>query len=76
MKKNLLLIIIVILITMFATNFIIERTQERTTNEIVKAIRIEDVEMTEDGILVQLDIQGELNYYFWEDKVVVEAIEE
>lgn len=74
MNKNLILfltIIIVSLITMIITNNFVEIIKERTTNEIIKAIKVEDVEMTEDGILVELNFKGELNYYYWEDRVVV-----
>ena len=62
-KKFGYLIVIVFMILILLVNY-----NNNVTKRITKEIQVNDVEMTEDGILIQLNINGELNYYYYEDK--------
>lgn len=62
-KKFGYLIVIVFMIFILLVNY-----NNNVTKRITKEIQVNDVEMTEDGILIQLNINGELNYYYYEDK--------
>lgn len=69
-KKFILVLILVGMITLLSINSIVllVKDNNRTIDRIRKEIQVNDVEMTEDGILIQLDVDGELNYYYYECK--------
>lgn len=71
MKKEVFIILMTAMITILSMNFIIGITtdKQKTIDRIRKEIQVEDVEMTEDGILIQLNVDGELDYYYFEDEV-------
>lgn len=62
-KKFGYLIVIVFMILILLINY-----NNNVTKRITKEIQVNDVEMTENGILIQLNVNGELNYYYYEDK--------
>lgn len=63
MKENKFYYLILILFTMI---ILFINYNNNIHERIRKEIQVNDVEMTEDGILIQLDINGELEYYFYE----------
>lgn len=63
MKENKFYYLILILFTIIMLLF---NYNKNVHERIRKEIQVNDVEMTEDGILIQLDINGELEYYFYE----------
>lgn len=67
-KKFILVLILIGMMTLLSINSIVllVKDNNRTIDRIRKEIQVNDVEMTEDGILIQLDIDGELNYYYYE----------
>lgn len=71
MKKEVFIILMTAMITILSMNFIIGITtdKQKTIDRIRKEIQVKDVEMTEDGILIQLNVDGELDYYYFEDEV-------
>lgn len=71
MKKEVFIILMTAMITILSMNFIIgiATDKQKTIDRIRKEIQVEDVEMTEDGILIQLNVDGELDYYYFEDEV-------
>ncbi len=62
-KKFGYLIVIVFMILILLINY-----NNNVTKRITKEIQVNNVEMTENGIVIQLNINGELNYYYYEDK--------
>ena len=62
-KKFGYLIVIVFMILILLINY-----NNKVTKRITKEIQVNDVEMTENGILIQLNVNGELNDYYYEDK--------
>ena len=62
-KKFGYLIVIVFMILILLINY-----NNNVTKRITKEIQVNDVEMTENGILIQLNVNGELNDYYYEDK--------
>lgn len=70
MKENkiILFFITITMITVLLINVIILLTNndDKRIERIRKETQITDVEMTEDGILIQLNIDNELNYYYYE----------
>lgn len=70
MKENkiILFFITITMITVLLINVIILLTNndDKRIERIRKEIQITDVEMTEDGILIQLNVDNELNYYYYE----------
>lgn len=69
-KKFILVLILVGMMTLLSINSIIllVKDNNRTIDRIRKEIQVNDVEMTEDGILIQLKVDGELDYYYYECK--------
>ena len=69
-KKLILFFITIAMITILSINAIVllANNNEKRVERIRKETQVKDVEMTEDGILIQLDIDGELNYYYYECK--------
>lgn len=69
-KKLILFFITIAMITILSINAIVllANNNEKRIERIRKETQVKDVEMTEDGILIQLDIDGELNYYYYECK--------
>lgn len=69
-KKLILFFITIAMMTILSINAIVLLTNnnEKRIERIRKETQVKDVEMTEDGILIQLDIDGELNYYYYECK--------
>lgn len=69
-KKFILALILTGMMTLLSINSIVllVKDNNRTINRIRKEIQVNDVEMTEDGILIQLNVDGELNYYYYECK--------
>lgn len=69
-KKFILVLILIGMMTLLSINSIVllVKDNNRTIDRIRKEIQVNDVEMTEDGILIQLDVDGELNYYYYECK--------
>lgn len=67
-KKIILFFITIAMITVLSINLIIllVNNNNKKVERMRKEIQVNDVEMTEDGILIQLDINGELEYYFYE----------
>lgn len=67
-KKLILFFITIAMITVLSINLIIllVNNNNKKVERMRKEIQVNDVEMTEDGILIQLDINGELEYYFYE----------
>lgn len=67
-KKFILVLILIGMITLLSINSIVllVKDNNRTIDRIRKEIQVNDVEMTEDGILIQLNVDGELNYYYYE----------
>jgi hypothetical protein len=47
---------------------LLTNNNEKRIEKIRKETQVTDVEMTEDGILIQLNIDNELNYYYYECK--------
>lgn len=70
MKENkiILFFITITMIIVLLINVIILLTNnsDKRIERIRKETQITDVEMTEDGILIQLNIDNELNYYYYE----------
>lgn len=66
-KKFILVLILVGMMTLLSINSIIllVKDNNRTIDRIRKEIQVNDVEMTEDGILIQLNVNGELDYYYY-----------
>ena len=62
-KKFGYLIVIVFMILILLINY-----NNNVTKRITKEIQVNDVEKTENGILIQLNVNGELNDYYYEDK--------
>lgn len=62
-KKFGYLIVIVFMILILLINY-----NNNVTKRITKEIQVNDVEITENGILIQLNVNGELNDYYYEDK--------
>ena len=62
-KKFGYLIVIVFMILILLINY-----NNNVTKRITKEIQVNDVKMTENGILIQLNVNGELNDYYYEDK--------
>ena len=62
-KKFGYLIVIVFMILILLINY-----NNNVTKRITKEIQVNNVETTENGIVIQLNINGELNYYYYEDK--------
>lgn len=69
-KKIILVLILVGMMTLLSINSIVllVKDNNRTIDRIRKEIQVNDVEMTENGILIQLNVNGELNDYYYEDK--------
>ena len=69
-KKFILVLILVGMMTLLSVNSIVllAKDNNRTIDRIRKEIQVNNVEMTEDGILIQLNVNGELNYYYYECK--------
>ena len=69
-KKIILVLILVGMMTLLSINSIVllVKDNNRTIDRIRKEIQVNDVEMTEDGILIQLKVDGELDYYYYECK--------
>lgn len=69
-KKFILVLILIGMMILLSINSIVllVKDNSRTIDRIRKEIQVNDVEMTEDGILIQLDVDGELNYYYYECK--------
>ena len=69
-KKFILVLILVGMMTLLSINSIIllVKDNNRTVDRIRKEIQVNDVKMTEDGILIQLNVDGELDYYYYECK--------
>lgn len=67
-KKFILVLILIGMITILSINSIVllVKDNNRTVDRIRKEIQVNDVEMTEDGILIQLNVDGELDYYYYE----------
>ena len=67
-KKFISVLILIGMITLLSINSIVllVKDNNRTIDKIRKEIQVNDVEMTEDGILIQLDVNGELDYYYYE----------
>lgn len=67
-KKFILVLILIGMMTILSINSIVllVKDNNRTVDKIRKKIQINDVEMTEDGILIQLNVDGELDYYYYE----------
>lgn len=62
-KKFGYLIVIIFMILILLINY-----NNNVTKRITKEIQVNDVEMTENGILIQLNVNGELNDYYYENK--------
>lgn len=69
MKENkiILFFITITMITVLLINVIIllVNNNNKRVERIRKEIQITDVEMTEGGILIQLNVDNELNYYYY-----------
>lgn len=78
MKKVFLVYLIVFISLVVGYTITRAERQDRLINEVRKNIQIQDIEMTEDGILVTLNVNGENDLYYWEDQVPegIEIIEE
>lgn len=78
MKKVFLVYLIVFISLVVGYTITRAERQDRLINEVRKNIQVQDIEMTEDGILVTLNVNGENDLYYWEDQVPegIEIIEE
>jgi len=78
MKKVFLVYLIVFISLVVGYTITRAERQDRLIDEVRKNIQIQDIEMTEDGILVTLNVNGENDLYYWEDQVPegIEIIEE
>lgn len=78
MKKVFLVYLIVFISLVIGYTITRAERQDRLINEVRKNIQVQDIEMTEDGILVTLNVNGENDLYYWEDQVPegIEIIEE
>lgn len=65
-KKFILILIGMMILLSINSIVLLVKDNNRTVDRIRKEIQVNDVEMTEDGILIQLDVDGELNYYYYE----------
>lgn len=65
-KKFILILIGMMILLSINSIVLLVKDNNRTIDRIRKEIQVNDVEMTEDGILIQLDVDGELNYYYYE----------
>ncbi len=78
MKKVFLVYLIVFISLVIGYTITRAERQDRLIDEVRKNIQVQDIEMTEDGILVTLNVNGENDLYYWEDQVPegIEIIEE
>lgn len=78
MKKVFLVYLIVFISLVVGYTITRAERQDRLIDEVRKNIQVQDIEMTEDGILVTLNVNGENDLYYWEDQVPegIEIIEE
>ena len=63
MKHKNILIIILIIIILLMLNYII---RIQLVNNIRKNLIIQELETTEDGMLITITIEGQDNYYYYE----------
>lgn len=78
MKKVFLVYLIVFISLVVGYTITRAERQDRLIDEVRKNIQVQDIEMTEDGILVTLNVNGENDLYYWEDQAPegIEIIEE